>query len=267
MKDNSLSAIDWERLASFLGAQDVRTPSSYLESMERWEKTLPNRMQETLEKSVRKLEEIKSRGETIQQSSTSDNPLFKNTLKIQIHPSSEPDKEQGYIKAEVVTGRAFWLECQNLFLTKTVKVLQAHKWSIVRPAKGSQWFTSDHPVVKLNYYKDDNYNLKGGWGNKGANIFMPISPRHLLFTQIGDEFPDRFTLTTEQTRKFQSFIAERSFRSIFAREPLKIINKLRPRNIDPEAFNHELELWKKWHEQQSQAENKATDPPLESDKG
>ena len=60
LKDNPLSVLDWERLASCLGAQDVRTPLSYLESTERWEKTLPNILKTTLEESVHKLEQKKS---------------------------------------------------------------------------------------------------------------------------------------------------------------------------------------------------------------
>jgi len=44
LNDNLFSR-DWELLASFLGAQDMRTPQSYLESTERWERTLPDLMQ------------------------------------------------------------------------------------------------------------------------------------------------------------------------------------------------------------------------------
>jgi hypothetical protein len=45
LKDNPLSSRDWELLASFLCAQDMRTPQSYLESTERWEEYLPDLMQ------------------------------------------------------------------------------------------------------------------------------------------------------------------------------------------------------------------------------
>ena len=227
LKDNNLLATDWERLAMFLGAQDVRTPSSYLESMERWRNTLPKLLEDTAQESVRILEQKQYRDE-INQPMESDSPLFKNTLDIQIVSANESDSGQGYIRVEVIAGRALWLESQKLLLTKTVKALKKHKWSIVRPARGFQWFTSDHPVVKLNYYGKGDYDLKGGWGKKGANIFMPISPRHLLFTQIGDEFPDRFTLSPDQTRQFQGLIAERALRCIFAHEQLNIIKKNGP---------------------------------------
>lgn len=258
LKNNDLSALDWERLATFLGAQDVRTPLSYIDSMERWRKTLPKLMQDTMEKSVNKLEDMKSRGEKPHNPPITDNQFLKTTLTIQIQPPNESDTEHGYIRASINTGRALWIESQKLLLSKTITALQGHKWSIVHPAKGYQWFTCDHPVIKLNYYDNGNYDLKGGWGNKGTNIFMPISPRHLLFTQIGDEFADRFTLSAEQTRKFQGFIAERSFRWIFAHRPLEFISKLRPRHVNPVVYSQEKEQWENWHEQQSKKENKST---------
>ena len=225
LKGKRLSGIDWEHLAMFLGAQDVRTPLSYLKSMERWNKSLPKLLEKTLEESVHRVEHKQNLGKD-NQSSEKDNPLFKKTLKVEILPASESDLGQGYIRAQITPGRELWLESQKLLLTKTVKALQKNKWSIVRPARGFQWFTCDHPVVKLNYYADGKYDLKGGWGNKGANIFMPISPRHLLFTQIGDEFPDNFTLSVDETRKFQRFLAERSHRWIYADRPLGIVSKL-----------------------------------------
>jgi len=260
LKDNPLSSRDWELLATFLGAQDMRTPQSYLESTERWERTLPDLMQKTLDDSVRKLEDEEFRKNT-EVSSNDESSLFNGVLEINVVKSSETENGQGYIQAEITTGRKLWLQSQRLVLTKTIKALKEHKWCIVRPARGFQWFTSDNPVVKLNDYGNGSYDLKGGWGRKGGNIFMPLSPRHLLFTQIGDDLPDRLTLTSEQTNQFQRLIAEGAFRWLFAREPLSFIRKIRPRHVDPEAFKDEEELWGNWHEIQKQAEKSTKNPP------
>jgi hypothetical protein len=260
LEDNPLSSRDWELLASFLGAQDMRTPQSYLESTERWERTLPDLMQKTLDNSVRKLEDEEFR-KNIEVSSNDESSLFNGVLEINVVKSSETENGQGYIQAEITTGRKLWLQSQRLVLTETIKALKEHKWCIVRPARGFQWFTSDHPVVKLNDYGNGSYDLKGGWGRKGGNIFMPLSPRHLLFTQIGEDLPDRLTLTSEQTNQFQRLIAEGAFRWLFAREPLSFIRKIRPRHVDPEAFKDEEEQWGNWHEIQKQAEKSTKNPP------
>jgi hypothetical protein len=259
LNDNPLSSRDWELLANFLGAQDMRTPQSYLESTERWERTLPDLMQKTLADSVRKLEDEEFR-KNIEVSGNDESSLYNRVLEINVVKSSETESGQGYIQAEITTGRKLWLQSQRLVLTKTIKALKEHKWCIVSPARGYQWFTSDHPVVKLNDYGNGSYDLKGGWGRKSGNIFLPLSPRHLLFTQIGDDLPDRLTLTSAQTKQFQRLIAERAYRWLFAREPLRFIHKIRPRYVDPEAFKYEEEQWSNWHEIQKQAEKSTKNP-------
>ena len=264
LKDNPLTALDWKRLVYFLGAQDVRTPLNYIESTERWKKTLPDLMQKTLEESVRKLEQ-KEIPEEVLPSSEDVPKLFDNVIEIETVSSGESETGEGYIRAGITVGRKLWLQSQKHVLTKTITALKNNKWCIVHPAQGYQWFTSDNPVVKLNYYSEGNYDFKGGWGKKGGNIFMPISPRHLLFTQIGDDLPDRLTFTSNQTKQFQSLIAERAFRWIFAREPLEIIKQMRPRRIDQEAYKNEAEQWKNWHERQSNAEESTDILPDSSD--
>jgi hypothetical protein len=162
------------------------------------------------------------------------------------------------IRAEMIVGRDLWLESQRFLLSKTAKALLNHKWSIVEPAKGNEWFTCDHPVIRLNYYGDGTYDLKGGWGNQGANLIMPLSPRHLLFTEIGSESQDRFTFSDEMTAKIQGFIAERALRFIYALNPIKNISTIRPRVVDHALVRYEEEQWKKWHKEQSVAGEQET---------
>lgn len=259
LKDNPLSPVDRERLAKFLGAQDVRTPLSYLESKERWEKTLPELIKAKLEETVRRLE----KKEEIDSNCPTEvgHELFGDLLDIQTISDKELNSDQAYIRASVTVGRKLWLQSLKLLLTNTVEVLKSHKWSIVRPARGYQWITTDHPVVKLNCYRNGSYDLKGGWGRKGGYIFMPLSPRHLLFTEVGKDLPDRMSFSSDRTRQIQDYIAERALRWIFARDRLELVNKLRPRRIDSELFNREIDQWSKWHEQQIKAESSNKNPP------
>lgn len=246
-----LEQSDWSKLAWFLAAQDVRTPISYLESMERWNNTLPSLLQETLEDSVKRLEDLKNQNKTFEKTETI-NSLFSKSMKVNV--VRNPDKKGGYIEAKVTLGRTLWIESQRFLLQKTAKALLNHKWGIAKPANGFEWFTSDHPVVRLNYYKKGLYDLKGGWGKTKGNLLMPLSPKHLLFTQIGEDVPDYFVFTKEKTIEIQKFIAERAFRWIFSKSPLRIIQKHRPCIVDEKLYKSEEENLKRWHKEQIQAE-------------
>ena len=88
---------------------------------------------------------------------------------------------------------------------------------------------------------------------------MPLSPKHLLFTQIGDDIPRRFVLTTAQTSEFQRFIAERAHRMIFARKPMSCVEQLRPRLVNLELYRHEQVAWGNWHDDQRRVEQDLED--------
>ncbi|MCK4486598.1 MAG: DUF4238 domain-containing protein, partial [Desulfobacterales bacterium] len=234
LNERNLTTLDWERLALFLAAQDVRTPTNYLESMKRWRQQIPEILNGTLKELVNKLEKAHQEGRLIETNKNRPK-FFRDIAKVKVIPNVIQDQGKGLIHTEVVAGRNLWLESQRFLLTKTAKVLKKHKWSIVEPANGRYWFTSDHPVVRLNYYGNGAYDLKGGWGNQNANLLMPLSPRHLLFTHIGSDAPDRFTFSVEKTFEIQKFIAERALRWIFAHKPMSLIAQLRPRHVDAVA--------------------------------
>lgn len=255
VNDKKLTNHDWNRLALFLAAQDVRTPTNYFESTERWNRELPKVLDNTLNKLVQILEEHFREGKPIPQVPPN-TKLLNQVFDVSITTNTVPEKNMGEIRAKVVAGRRLWVETQRLLLTKTSQVLLKHKWSIVEPASGMSWFTSDHPVLRLNYYEPGKYDLRGGWGREGGNLIMPLSPRHLLYTQIGSDAQDRFAFSIEKTYEIQKFLAERAFRWIFAHKKLPGVVKLRPRYVNLKEFNNEEEQWRKWHQEQNLAEEK-----------
>jgi hypothetical protein len=255
LQDKKLESSDWERLALLLGAQDVRTPTNYLESMEQWNRTLPPILENTLKNAVSHLESTQQENHSTIESNNREQSFFKDHFNIQVLPSIDLEPDKGQVGVSVMLSRSFWLESQRFLLSKTANSLLKHKWSIVKPSKGNRWFTCDHPVVRLNYYGDGTYDLKGGWDNKGGNLFMPLSPQHLLFTEIGSDLPDRFVFSPEKTLIIQKFLAEKALRWIFAYDRMNVVPKLRPRHIDPVAFKAEQEQWKNWHNEQSKAES------------
>jgi hypothetical protein len=166
-----------------LAAQDVRTPARLVEALHRWETELPALLDRTLKDAVRLHEKAKASGKTLVQPPSAPN---RDSFPLRVTTEIEPGEEMGKLKAEIVAGRALWLHHMPELLTKTANVLHQHRWTILAPPRGLSWFTSDDPVIRLNYYKENSYDFKGGWNNKGTEILLPLGPCHLLFTKVGE---------------------------------------------------------------------------------
>jgi hypothetical protein len=91
VRDKKLTNLDWNRLALFLAAQDVRTPTNYFESTERWNKELPKLLENTLNKSIQTLEEHFREGKPFPKSTT-DGQFFNQMFEISITPNAIPEK-------------------------------------------------------------------------------------------------------------------------------------------------------------------------------
>jgi hypothetical protein len=180
--DAPLTPNDWKCLVRFLAAQDVRTPARLVESLQQWNQSLPGILDYTLRDVARQLGEARDRGEIVRQEPTGETEYIH--IPLRVTREVEPGRNAGKLKAEVVVGRSVWLFSMQYLLTKAVTVLQQQKWTILSPPEGMHWLTSDDPVIKLNYYRSGEYDFKGGWGNRGTKILLPLSPRHLLYTQV-----------------------------------------------------------------------------------
>jgi hypothetical protein len=249
-EDMRLTPRDWRSIIRFVAAQDVRTPARLFEDIQRWNNLGPGLLEETLKESVRKLELAKNRGEEIQSVKATDSEY----LPVRVTTRIEPGKKFGEIKAEMIVGRDLWLFGIRRLLTQTVNALLEQKWSILSPPEGLEWFTSDDPVVRLNYYAENKYDFNGGWGNRGTEIFLPLSPRHLLYTKVGYPRPPRKTITPRaEAELFRRFLAEHAHRYIFSKSPDADVPELRPRTIDAAVLRDESAQWSRWHEEQTRA--------------
>ena len=222
-----------------------------MEMIQRWHQTLPKLMEDTLRDSVKELEVSKREGKPLDHSS----PIDAGYFPLRVTTELVPGEKQGILRAETVVGRSLFLFNLKHLLTKTVNALLAHKWTILRAPEGIEWLTSDDPVVRLNYHNLIRYDFKGGWGSVGTEIFLPLSPRHLLYTKIGSKPPQRGTvMPIELANQLQRFTIEHAHRFIIAATPAKSVSELRPRIVDPVAFKADVEQWKRWHEEQTTAE-------------
>ncbi len=251
-----LTPTDWKRLVRFLAAQDVRTPARLAESLQRWHATLPSLIEDTLQKSVRELELARKSGEAIAQPKIPNRDYFP----LRVTTEVKPEQEFGELKAEVIVGRNLWLFDIQHLLTHTVNVLYQHKWMILTPPEDLSWFTSDDPVIRLNFYGDGKYDFKGGWGNSGTEILLPLSPHHLLYTQIGQRPPRRGKIMARaHAEMIRRFIAEHAHRIIFAMSPDAEVEKVRPRTVNAALLREENEQWLRWHSDQTVAEQELMD--------
>jgi hypothetical protein len=248
--DGRLEASDWEILIKFLAAQDVRTPARLFEHLQRGQKILSETLQEVLSDLEEKLEtndisEIKP---------SINSPAFQS-FPLKVTTQYENGSDTGILRAETYVGRSTWIHSIRHLLENTRKILHTHRWSIVKPAKGYYWPTSDNPVVKLNYYSSGKYDLKGGWGIKNGNIFFPLGPEHAMFVQIGNRPVQKNTrLPIEKTKELIKIIVENAHRKIFFNTESRVLPSLRKRVVDSKRYKKEAEEIRLWHQKNTMME-------------
>jgi len=249
INEDRLSTDDWHKLVRFLAMQDVRTPARLTEFFQRHtEESIRKALDETLESLPEKLEKMKQVAEPGADEKVADFPL-KVTTEIR------EGEEFGIVKVETVVGRALWLKGIQHQLNNTIEVLHQHKWTIMHPARGMTWFTTDKPVIRLNYDSPKKYNFNGGWGSKGTEILMPLSPEHMLYTRIGHRPPVRGSrFSAEITNTLRRLIAEHAHRYVFGNIADSEVPTYRPRTVNAEDYKFEQEQWQRWHAEQTESE-------------
>jgi hypothetical protein len=257
--DAPLEATDWDVLVRFLASQIVRTPAFFIGMQPIWDKMMPAVLEKTMRDVKEKLQHAKDTGEPPPRAELPGTGNFP----LRVHREDVPDEKSVKFTTETLMGRSLWIWSMKHMLTNTLKVLHEHQWSILHAGFGPKFFTSDDPVVRLNFYSASRYDFKGGWGSKGTEIFIPLTPRHLLYTKIGAwMLPRGIILSEGETQKFRQMIATHAHRSIFAPGQESEIPKLRLRTVNAQMVEHEKEQWRRWHEEQTQAETKLmSDPP------
>lgn len=246
-----LAKTDWHKIIRFLAAQDVRTPARLMQFLSYSNEIMPTVLQECVESAAWQLEESRRSGKPIKQAK------FPNSEMLPIRVSTEikTGEHFGTLQAETIVGRSAWLFSIKQVLSRTANVLQNHKWTILRSPHGMSWFTSDNPVVRLNYYSDQNYDFYGGWKKRGTEILLPLDPQHLLYTKIGQPPPSRGSVVSHtDARIIRKMIAKNAFRYIFSSSEDDEVPRLRPRIVNADIFLHEKMQWDSWHKQQSKAE-------------
>lgn len=244
---------DWHAIGRLVALQDLRTPRSLIESMNRWKEEFPATLDRTLKELVAELEQAKVKGEK-PQAPYGIAAFATPAIRVKIEPPREPGSDQALIRAEVSTGRRLWVDLTRRILIRRAEVLGHHRWSVVAPCDCEEWPLTDHPVLRLNYYGPGRYDFRGGWANPGSEILMPLSPRHLLYVQVGSRGDYRFPFRRDSTQLVQRLFTERAFRWVFMTEPADWVARARPRTVDAEQVETERRIWADWHADQSKGE-------------
>jgi hypothetical protein len=251
VNDERLEKEDYRLLVRFLVAQIVRTPAFLIENLPHWRKLAADRVEKLSQIVKERLERAQVRGEAIENKPVPNSEYY--PLRVIREPS--PDGKSVLLKAETVVGRGTWIYAMRHLLTNTVDRLLDHKWVILSAEDDLPWFTTDDPVVRLNFRSPSDYNFHGGWGVPKTNIFLPLSPKHLLFTQVGEKtFQRGEVLPRHMAIMLRRMIAEHAHRYIFSPYKDPSIPQYRPRAVDAQAVRNEEEQWRKWHDEQSSAE-------------
>jgi hypothetical protein len=247
-----LTREDWHQIIRFVAAQDMRTPARLHEMMKRWSNSLQPAVEQVLEESVRALKSAKETGVPL----NSEPHPYGQYFPIKVTTELPPGADSGTLKVQTVAGRGLWLFGLKQLLTETLQVLHKHKWTVLVSPEGETWMTSDDPVVKLNYESEEKYNFGGGWGRPGTEIFMPLGPRHLLYTRVSFRPPPRGTVMSAKfARSLQSFTVEHAHRFVFSTEPDARLPAMRERHVSAEQYAAEAKQWANWHQEQTDAES------------
>jgi hypothetical protein len=250
LADRDLTQSDWEILIRFLASQIVRTPAFLIKNLPIWNRMAPMVLDQTTKDVEARLRKAKESGHKIVDDDTSLAEYFP----IKIDRKDLPEEKKVQFTTKLVVGRGLWFYTMKHILTNTLKVLHKHKWTILEAPDRLKWFTSDDPVLCLNFRSESDYDFNGGWNRERANILFPLSPRHLMFTEIGASSYPRRVPSCYHARLFRRMIAEHAHRRIYSLTADSRVPQLKPRMEDALAYQNERKLWETWYEDQSRAE-------------
>lgn len=249
-----LSADDWEALIRLYAAQEVRTPQSFAEFMSRWDRDLQGVIEETMKEGIAEWANATAAGRQPRGAPTARNE-FTDLFRVRVHRPEETGGEPT-LSATVVLGRRLWVASVRHLLTgRAMEKLLRQSWHILKPADGYEWPLTDHPTLRLGFRSPDDFSFGAGWGQRHADLVMPLSPQHLLHTEVGKVKRGITQLSPELTSQMRSFLVRRAHRLVFATSPSPWVTRERVRVVDSVQFDRERDDWERWHAEQAAAES------------
>lgn len=255
VNESRLTSQDWSNLFRFALAQSVRTPTGLHSFMKRQNDTLESILTTSMAQSLAKFEEAEDAGIVLEQPPIDDSD---SKLPLRLHRVKNDCGEEGF-EARVLNGRKLWIWHLERVLKHSIHSLPAYRWTILHAPPGVTWPTTDNPFTNLAISTNGRMSLGGGWGVPGSQLFLPLSPKHLLYTRVGTRPPQRgTTLNIDDAKFFRAVILSGASRYVFAVDTEEI-ESIRPRKVSREQFDAEVTAWANWHEAQSKEEEEYPD--------
>ena len=242
-----LSREECKTLSHFVFAQYLRTPAAYLRLTMQNLKIFPNAMDTVLEELNRVPKCEFQRSVPCQSVNKKEDILL--PLKVSIN------REDNMVEAKAVIGKGFYLHDLKHLLTSTIRVSERLHWQVLHASDDISFPTSDDPVICLNYNNKEDYDFNGGWGNKHGNILMPISPKLLLFSEIGEKGPcPNLDYSPTYSKLFREMIIRHAHRYVYAEHPQKGMLALNARVVNHDLYETEKHDMAGWHVENIKAE-------------
>lgn len=225
---------EYKLLTKYVFSQIVRTPKFIKNNQKNWYEVA----QKSIENATSKLS--KTKVDITERSNVFEGDVH---LPIKVEVIKDIDEKTSLLKVETHVGRGFWLYNIKHLLINTIQQLPEYKWSIYQAPANLFWPTSDNPVLLLNYYSNLEYDFKGGLGKEGTEIIFPITPHHLLYTQVGKKNPRYVNPSIELYEKLTKLICENSDELIISLKEIPEIELIIERCIDGSMKNNGTEAW------------------------
>lgn len=235
---------DWHCLTRLYALQEMRTPSSFSLMLDRWSDKAQAFLDETISKALPEFEKLKA----AQTSATPYTLKRGSRFPFALHANINPGESTAELRAELALGREFWQEAVKHVVTDTYKVLLTYKWTILFTPAGFSLPTTDHPSICTVNGKYLHGPDGPGWGSRGAELFLPLSPRHLLYTKVGFRPPPKgTTLSQEDAQRLRHLLLRRAHRYVFSHREDNAVSTIRPRLVDRSMYLSEKESWENLH--------------------
>lgn len=247
--DSKLSEQEKSQLVSFLVVQAARTPSFFEYSQRLLKRILPS----VVENVGKQLEERIADGSIAAEAKRMAQSLKEASSDISdMVMNVSIDKEEGTIGVETCTGRQnFLAEALRFIKGSPGALLRACNWTILKTE--DMLMTSDNPVVFMQRYEQSRWTLglDGGLISCPTLVFMPLTPHHVLLTQINcsAQEVERIQMTDELNELIQLSTVFNAKRYIYANNCDGRASAWREQIVNPDAFDKMEREQKEWHEE------------------